>query len=118
MSLTFFFSSSTTCHSAFYKVLLLPYPTRTVIIFTKIQLTRALPTSGPLQTTFDQYPKRTDSTNYVSTTKHFEHRQLVAGCFVQMETLAALNYQFLTFHRKGGRRVAFLVRNSQGFLNL
>lgn len=76
----FFFSSSTTCHSAFYKVLLLPYPTRTVIIFTKIQLTRALPTSGPLHTTFDQYPKRTDSTNYVSTTKHFEHK--TARCWM------------------------------------
>lgn len=42
--------------------------------------------SGTLQTTFDQYPKRTHSTNYVSTTKHFEHRQLIAGHFVQMET--------------------------------
>lgn len=53
--------------------------------------------SGPLQTTFDQYPKRTDSTNYVSTTKRFEHRQLTAGRFVQMETLAALIDQLLTF---------------------
>lgn len=54
--------------------------------------------SGPLQTTFDQYPKRTDSTNYVSTTKHFEHRQLIAEHFVQKEILAALIYQLLTFH--------------------
>lgn len=98
----FFSSSSTTCHSAFYKVLSFPYPTRAVFIFTKIQLTLAPtpppPVSGSLQTTFDQYPKRTDSTNYVSTTKHFERRQLIAGHFVQMETLAALIYQLLTFH--------------------
>lgn len=101
-------------------MLLLPYPARTVIIFTKIQLTRALPTSGPLQTTFDQYPKRTDSTNYVSTTKHFEHRQLVAGCFVQMETLAALNYHFLTFHhrRGGGCIFAFLLEIIKVFFEL
>lgn len=43
--------------------------------------------SGPPQTTFDQYPKRTDSTNYVSTTKRFERRQLTAEHFVQKETL-------------------------------
>lgn len=52
--------------------------------------------SGPLQTNFDQYPKRTDSTNYVSTTRRFEHRLLITG-HVQLETLAALIYQLLTF---------------------
>lgn len=57
--------------------------------------------SGPLQTTFDQYPKRTNSTKHVSTTKHFEHRQLIAVHFVQMETLAALIYQLLTIHYGG-----------------
>ena len=54
--------------------------------------------SGPLQTTFDQYPKCTDSTNYMSTTRRFERRQLTAGHFVQIETLAAPIYQLLTFH--------------------
>lgn len=49
VSNSFFLISSTTCHSAFYKVLSFPYPTRAVFIFTKIQLTRALPMSGPLK---------------------------------------------------------------------
>lgn len=56
--------------------------------------------SGPLQTNLDQYPKRTDGTNYVSTTKCFADRLLIAGHFVQLETLAALIYQLLTFHCK------------------
>lgn len=53
-----------------------------------------------LQTTFDQYPKHTDSTNYVSTTKHFERRQLTAGHFVRMGILVALIYQLLTSYSR------------------
>lgn len=83
-----------------------PYPPRAVFIFTKIPLTL----SPLLKTTFDQYPKRTDSTNYASTTKHFEHRHLTAGHVVQMETLAALKHQLLTFPLKG-KCLIFLLEN-------
>lgn len=97
----YFPPSSTTCHSAFYKVLSFLKPTRAVFIFTKIQLTWALPMSCPLQTTFDQYPKRTDRSNYVSTTKHSEHRQLISGRFVQMETLGSRGWSIINFSLQG-----------------
>lgn len=73
--------------------------------------------SGPLQTTFDQYPKHTDSTNYVSTTKRFEHRQLVAGHFVQMGNSGGPNLSIINFSLQGW---CFLVplEIAKGFANL
>lgn len=71
-----------------------PFPnltTAVLFIFTKKQLTPSPPYVWSPQTTFDQYPKRTRSTNYVSTTKHFEH------------SWQALMDQLSTFH--GGAHV-------------
>lgn len=102
----FFYFGNTTCHSAFYKVLSFSYPAITVFIFTKIQLTHALPMPGPPPNYLWSVPQ-TQAVPIMCQQQN--SNSSLADIFVQTETPAAPINQLLTF--QCGADVCFHVKN-------
>lgn len=109
-SIFFYIISSTTCHSAFYKVLSFPYPTRAVFILTKIQLTQALPMSGPLKLPLISTLNAQTAPIMCQQQNTLNTDSSLLEFFVQMENSASPDLSIINFSLQG-RCFYFLVRN-------